>query len=197
MDKNTHNPRETRDPAPPSLAPASHGTASPPVSEGRAFCGDLDMRIDRDGTWFYHGSPIGRKELVRLFASVLSRDADGIYWLKTPAEMGRIEVEDVPFIAVELFCEGTGKDQVLQLRTNVNHTFTVDQDHPLRVVINPETGEPRPYVTVRAGIEARIARSVYYELVALGVEDVVDHEPVYGVWSSATFFSLGKLDPEP
>ncbi len=165
-----------------------------PPGRNRVVCGDLDMRIDRDGIWYYNGSPIGRKELVCLFASVLRRDDAGDYWLITPAEAGRIRVEDVPFIAVELFASGAGRDQVLSLRTNVDEIVTLDQDHPLRVDHHPETGEPSPYVTVRERLEARIARSVYYELVDLGVEEAVDRQYLFGVWSSGIFFPMGRLD---
>ena len=161
---------------------------------GRALCGDLDMRIGRDGTWYYHGSPIGRKELVRLFASVLTRDEAGDYWLVTPAEMGRIAVEDVPFVAVELMAEGQGREQVLRFRTNVDEIATLDDEHPLTIVTDPVSGGPIPYITVDKGLEARIARAVYYELVDLGLEETVGDEYMYGVWSSGTFF---PLEPGP
>ncbi len=188
--------KESSDPGEFPSAIDAEGSTPPAGAQGRALCGDLDMRIDRNGIWYYHGSPIGRKELVRLFASVLTRGKDGDYWLVTPAEMGRIEVEDVPFMAVELFRTGAGKDQILSLRTNVDRMVTVDEDHPLRVFTHPETGEPAPYVTVDPRIEARIARPVYYELVEIGGEETVDHESVYGVWSSGRFFALGSLDPD-
>lgn len=153
------------------------------------------MRIDRNGTWYHQGSPIGRKELVRLFAGVLRRDDDGDYWLITPAEMARIEVEDAPFLAVELTATGDGADQVLSLRTNVDAVVTVDADHPIRVDMNPETGAPAPYAILDGGIEAKIARAVYYELVSLGVEKNHGGD-LLGVWSSGVFFPLGNLDPK-
>jgi hypothetical protein len=152
------------------------------------------MRIDRNGVWHYQGSPIGRSELVKLFASVLRRDEAGDYWLITPAEIGRIEVEDAPFIAVELLRSGEGADQVLSLRTNVGKIVTVDAEHPIRVVTAPETGEPRPYVVMEGGVEARIARPVYYDLVGLGHEENRGGEHMFGVWSAAAFFVLGRLD---
>lgn len=167
-------------------------------AKGPVLCGDLQMRIDRDGHWYYHGSPIGRKELVRLFSRVLRRDEAGEYWLMTPAEKGRIAVEDVPFLAVELMASGSGRDQVLRLRTNVDDMVTVEAAHPLRVAHDLVTGEPSPYVLVRDGLEARLARSVYYEVVSLGVERRVSRETLFGVWSSGTFFPLGKAeDDEP
>ena len=151
------------------------------------------MRIDRNGTWYHQGSPIGRKELVRLFSTVLRRDDDGEYWLITPAEMARIEVEDAPFLAVELTASGDGPKQILSLRTNVDAIVTVDADHPIRVDIDPGTGAPAPYVILDGGIEAKIARAVYYELVALGVENKQD-AALLGVWSNGVFFTLGHLD---
>lgn len=177
--------------------PAPFLGAVPPVSlRGRVVCGDLDMRIDRDGVWYYHGSPIRRKELMCLFASVLTRDQDGRYWLVTPTEIGLVRVEDAPFLAVELFNAGSGREQVISLRTNVDEIVTVDEEHSLHVTTNPDTGEPSPYIRVREGIEARIARSVYYELVARGLEEEIAGQLFFGVWSSGSFFALGKLDPE-
>ena len=177
--------------------PTSFLGAVPPVSrQGRVVCGDLDMRIDRDGVWYYHGSAVRRKELVCLFASVLTRDEDGRYWLVTPTEIGLVQVEDAPFLAVELFNAGSGREQVISLRTNVDEIVTVNDGHSLHVVTNPDSGEPSPYVHLREGIEARVARSVYYELVARGVEEEIDGRLFFGVWSSGSFFVLGKLDPE-
>jgi len=154
-------------------------------------CGDLEMRIGRDGVWHYNGSPIGRKELVRLFSTVLRRDEAGDYWLITPAEMGRVEVEDAPFLAVELTRSGDGEAQVLTLRTNVDALVAVDKDHPIRVDIDSQTSEPSPYLVMDGGIEARITRSVYYELVGLG-ENMGGKK--FGVLSNGAFFSLGELD---
>jgi len=110
--------------------------------------------------------------------------------------MGRIAVEDVPFIAVEMMAEGHGKEQILRFRTNIDEIATLDHEHPLTIVTDPVSGGPTPFVVVKKGLEARIARPVYYELVNLGLEEKVDHEYIYGVWSSGTFFSLGKLDCE-
>ncbi len=159
-------------------------------------CGDLGIRIDRQGRWFYHGSPIARKEMVCLFASMLRRRDDGSYWLVTPDERGRIHVEDVPFVAVEMFRCGAGREMVVSFRTNMDEIVTVDGDHPLRIVECPKTGEQIPYVMVRDGLEARLTRAVYYELVAQGFEEKVGGEDLYGLWSSGTFFPLGRLtDP--
>lgn len=163
-------------------------------------CGPLPFLIRRDGTWLYRGSPIARKELVCLFASVLKREADGSFWLETPAERGQIEVEDAPFIAVELDWTGDGHRQTLSFRTNVDQVVTAGPDHPIRVAHDLLTCEPTPYILVRTGagergIEARINRAVYYELVALAVPEWVGCRRMLGVWSRGRFFSLGELPP--
>jgi hypothetical protein len=166
----------------------------------RHDCGDLSMRIAKDGTWFYRGSPIGRKELVYLFASVLKREEDGSYILETPVERGRIEVEDAPFVAVELFWRECADPfvpnpvprQCLTFRTNLDEMVTADADHPIRVAVDPKSREPRPYVTVRPGLEARINRAVFYEMVALAQAETVDGKEVLGVWSEGVFFPIDE-----
>jgi hypothetical protein len=158
------------------------------LAPGPETCGEIDIRIARDGTWFYHGSPIGRKPLVKLFASVLRRNSDGSYWLVTPAERVRIQVDDAPFIAVALSAEGEGKRARLTFTTNVEDSVTAGTEHPIRVSFDPVTAEPAPYVAVREGLEALIARPVYYELVERG-ETRGDQ---FGVWSEGVFFSLGE-----
>ncbi|MGH6980955.1 MAG: DUF1285 domain-containing protein [Stellaceae bacterium] len=156
-------------------------------------CGDLGMRIARDGTWFYQNSPIGRLALVKLFATVLQRDKAGQYWLVTPAERGRIEVEDVPFVAVELDAKGDGQDQELIFRTNLDEIVIAGRDHGLRVD-NRVAGGPQPYVAVRNGLEARLARPVFYRLVELGREERIGDAILFGVWSRQVFFPLGTID---
>jgi len=153
----------------------------------------LDMRIARDGTWHYRGSPINRMPLVKLFASVLRREDDGSYWLVTPAERGRVDVEDVPFIAVEVDREGEGNAQNLIFRTNLDEIVTAGPEHPLRVETAAD-GTPAPYILVRPGLEARLARPVFYEVVDLGEEVADNEETRLGVWSGGTFFDLGSLD---
>ena len=172
------------------LPSLDHGT----MDECQDDCGDFGIRIDRTGRWFYHGTSIPRKEMVCLFATMLSRAEDGSYWLVAPGERGRIEVEDVPFLAVEMFTSGAGRDLVVSFRTNVDELVTVDTGHPLRIDIDQATGDPIPYVHVRDGLEARLTRAVYYELVALGWEEKVGGEELYGLWSSGTFFPLGRVD---
>ena len=157
--------------------------------------GGLEMRIARDGTWFYRGSPIGRLPLVKLFASVLRREADGRYWLVTPAERGSIEVDDVPLLAVAVTVEGEGRGQQLIFRTNLDEFVTAGPDNPLRVE-TAASGEPAPYILVRDGLEARLARPVFYELVELGTEEPVGETTQFGVWSKGKFFRLGEPAPD-
>lgn len=163
-------------------------------------CGDLPFLIKRDGTWMYQGTSINRKELVCLFASVLRREEDGSWWLQTPAERGRIEVEDAPFVAVELDWTGDGRQQVLSFRTNIDEVVTAGPDHPIRISHDLFTCEPTPYILLRPGaghlaVEARINRATYYELVALAVTEWVGNKRQLGVWSQGKFFSLGELPP--
>ncbi|MEK7245447.1 MAG: DUF1285 domain-containing protein [Pseudomonadota bacterium] len=179
---------QSNDPAA-SLAPGlSSGRPAPP---GLAIRGDIDLGIAADETWYYHGSPIGRKELVRLFARVLARAADGSFWLVTPAEKAHIRVEDAPFLGVELAQEGGGANQTLRLRTNVDDWVVIGPDHPLRIACDPGSGGPKPYVAVRPGLDALIARPVYYELAALAVEETTESGAAVGVWSAGAFFILG------
>ena len=152
----------------------------------------LDMRIARDGTWYYCGSPITRMPLVKLFSSVLRREPDGAYWLVTPVERGRVAVEDAPFIAVAVDREGEGHNQRLIFRTNLDEIVTAGPDHPLRVETAAD-GTPAPYIVVRPGLEARLARPVFYELVELGGEERIAGELQFGVWSGGMFFRLGDI----
>jgi len=159
-------------------------------------CGDFGIRILHDGSWTYHGSPITRQPLVRLFASVLRRDAAGEFWLVTPVERGRIQVDDAPFVAVEVEVEGNDRDQILTFRTNLDDRVAADENHPIRIETDPASGAPRPYVLIRDGLEARLARPVFYELVELGREESIDGSKAFGVWSNGKFFPLGSLaDP--
>jgi hypothetical protein len=135
--------------------------------------------------------------MVCLFGSVLKRDADGSYILETPVERGRIEVEDAPFIAVELFwrdcdCSDGAPRQCLSFRTNLDEMVTADAEHPIRVHLDPVSREPRPYILVRPGLEARINRAVFYELVALAQAEVIDGRKVLGVWSEGIFFPIDE-----
>jgi uncharacterized protein len=151
------------------------------------FCGDLDIRIARDGTWFYLGTPIGRRALVELFASILKREGDRHY-LVTPVEKVGIAVDDAAFVAVDLRAEGAGMDQSLMFLTNVGDRIRAGFDNPIRVALDPETGEPSPYVHVRRGLEALIDRKTFYRLVEFGTDHPVEGVEHFGVWSGGVFF---------
>ncbi len=156
------------------------------------FCGDLDMQIKRDGTWFYQGTPIGRMPLVKLFASILWREGDK-YFLVTPVEKVGITVEDAPFIAVDFEVSGEGVDQTLTFETNVGDTAIAGADNPIRVVRDAETGEPSPYVLIRRNLEALIDRKSFYRLVDIGAH----HEGWFGLWSDGEFFGIIPSDELP
>ena len=149
------------------------------------FCGDLDMRIARDGTWFYLGTPIGRAELVRLFSTILRRDGDD-YFLVTPVEKVGITVDDAPFVAVDFEVSKAGQAQDLTFETNVGDFVTAGPQNPIRVVRDPDTGEPSPYVLVRANLEALIDRKSFYRLVEIGSH----HKGWFGLWSGGEFFPV-------
>jgi hypothetical protein len=179
---------------PPRDAKAIGGNKSGATPTLPIDCGDFAIRIGVDGTWYYQGSPIGRKPLVRLFASVLSRDDAGVYWLTTPVERGRITVDDAPFTAVEVSERGHGRDRILSFRTNLDDEIELGPAHPIRIAENAASGEPRPYIVVKDRLEARILRSVYYHLVDLGGEESIGGKPVFGIWSKSTFWPLGSLE---
>jgi len=168
---------------------ASKGGLPPVHLWNPDFCGDLDMRIARDGTWFYLGTPIGRPELVRLFSTILRKDGDD-YFLVTPVEKVGITVDDAPFVAVDFEVEGSGPDQTLTFETNVGDFATAGPDHPIRVERNAETGEPSPYVLIRANLEALIDRKSFYRLVDIGTH----HDGWFGIWSGGEFFPIIPSD---
>lgn len=153
------------------------------------FCGDLDMEIKRDGTWFYMGTPIGRHALVKLFSSILKLE-DGNYYLVTPVEKVGIRVEDAPFLATDVTATGSGPDQKLTFTTQVGDTVQAGADNPIRVPRNPQTGEPSPYVMVRAGLEALIDRKSFYRLVDMGETARHNDADWFGVWSGGEFFPI-------
>lgn len=165
--------------------------ALPPVDAWNPpYCGDIGMRIRSDGVWFYQGSPIGRKPLVRLFSRVLRKDADGRHYLVTPVEKVDVTVDDAPFLAVEMEVKGAGRDQVLIFRTNVDDVVRCGRDHPLRFVAEPHSGGLKPYLLVRGRLEALVTRAVYYDLVELAVPGEAGSDDVLGVWSEGSFFPL-------
>ena len=153
------------------------------------FCGDLDMRIARDGTWFYLGTPIGRPALVRLFSSILKREG-GKYFLVSPVEKVGIKVDDAPFVAVDFDAEGEGAAQRLTFLTQVGDRVEAGPDHPIRVLRDPVSGEPSPYVLVRAGMEALIDRKSFYRLVGLGSHAPHEGADWFGLWSGGRFFPV-------
>jgi len=181
-------------PPPPDLASLSLAEIArlaeesrlPPVeSWNPAHCGDSEMRIARDGTWFHQGSPIGRAAMVRLFSTILRREPDGRFVLVTPVEKLDIEVEDAPFVAVEMKVEGEGESMRLGFRLNTGDLLTAGSEHALRFAAREEG--PRPYLHVRRGLEALIARPVYYELAQIAL---TNGSAPPGVWSDGAFFAL-------
>jgi len=179
---------------------ATHGPSKkergiPPVERWNPdFCGDLDMEIRADGTWFYMGTPIGRPQLVRLFSTVLRKDEDGKTYLVTPVEKVGIRVEDAHFIAVEMQVSGEAQAQTLTLRTNVGDVIEVSEENPLRFVIEKTSGGLKPYVLVRGRLEALLTRAVMYDLVALGEEIEVDGVTMFAVRSKGRVFPIMPVD---
>ncbi|RST88065.1 DUF1285 domain-containing protein [Aquibium carbonis] len=167
------------------------GQGLPPVENwDPKFCGDLDMEIKADGTWFYLGTPIGRPALVQLFSTVLRKDEDGKTYLVTPVERIGIRVEDAPFVAVEANVAGAGDGQAITFRTNVGDVVEAGADHPIRFVEEPDTGGLKPYVLVRGRLEALVARPVMYELVEHGEPIVVDGQPMFAIRSRGVIFPI-------
>jgi hypothetical protein len=158
-----------------------------PVDEWNPpYCGDIGMKIRADGVWLYQGSPIGRMALVKLFAGVLRKDADGRHYLVTPAEKVDVAVEDAPFLAVEMEVRGSGRAQALVFRTNVDDIVAAGAEHPLRFVVEPGSGGLKPYLLVRGRLEALVTRALYYDLVELAVDD----GDGLGLWSGGRFFPM-------
>lgn len=188
-------------PPPPDLATASLDEIARAVADKRlppvamwnpSHCGDIDIRIATDGTWFHEGTPIGRQAMVRLFSTILRREPDGSHVLVTPVEKMTIRVDDAPFVAVELQSEGTGKDRRLAFRLNTDDMIIAGPENPLRVEV-ADDGQPRPYVHVRGqigcGLEALINRPVFYELAELALGEQAEGHPP-GLWSGGSFFAF-------
>lgn len=171
------------------------GKGLPPVERWNPeFCGDIDMEIRADGTWFYLGTPIGRMPLVQLFSTVLRKDADGRTYLVTPVERVGIRVVDAPFVAVEADVSGEGADRVITFRTNVGDVVEAGPEHPLRFVDEPETGGLKPYVLVRGRLEALVARPVMYELVEHGEELEVDGRRMFALRSRGEVYPIMPVE---
>ena len=173
-----------------SARAAAKGRGIPPVHLWNPpHCGDLDIRIARDGTWFYMGTPIGRPELVRLFSTILRKDGDS-YVLVTPVEKVGITVDDAPFVAVDFEVEGSGQAQALTFTTNVADTVKAGPDAPIRIERDPKTGEPSPYVRIRANLDALIDRKSFYRLVDIGTSEIYEGKDWFGFWSGGQFFQI-------
>jgi len=153
------------------------------------FCGDMDMRIARDGTWYYMGTPIGRIELVRLFSTIIRKDGDD-YFLVTPVEKVGITVDDAPFVAVDFDIRDPGPDQVLTFTTNVGDSAVTGTANPIRVERDAATGEPAPYILIRANLDALIDRKSFYRLVDAGSHEVHEGQRWFGIRSSGSFFPI-------
>lgn len=163
----------------------------PPVERWNPpFCGDIDMEIHADGTWFYMGTPIGRAPLVRLFSTVLRKDEDGRTYLVTPVEKVGIRIADAPFLAVEMQVTQREGQQVLTFRTNVGDVVEAGSEHPLRFEISGENRELKPYLLVRGRLEALVSRAVMYDLVELGEAIVIDEVPMFSVRSGTEIFPV-------
>ncbi len=190
---NQPEPQKTVKPSADTIAQAAKAASKrglPPVHLWNPeFCGDLDMRIARDGTWFYLGTPIGRKPLVKLFSSILRKDGDD-YFLVTPVEKVGITVDDAPFVAIDFEPDGKGEAQNLTFVTQVDDEAVAGPDNPIRVVRDPETGEPSPYVLIRANLEALIDRKSFYRLIDLGAHRQMEGKSWFGVWSGGEFFPI-------
>lgn len=169
---------------------AAEGKLPPVERWNPEHCGDSGMRILADGTWLHEGSPIGRVALVRLFSTVLRREPDGGHVLVTPVEKLSIAVEDAPFVAVEMTSEGEGQSRRLAFRTNVGDMVVAGPDHPL--TIEDRGHGAHPYVRVRGGLDALVARPVYYELANLALDEPAGSDGSAGLWSDGAFFALGS-----
>ncbi|WP_337660117.1 DUF1285 domain-containing protein [Anderseniella sp. Alg231-50] len=173
----------------PNRAPAPVETWHP------EHAGSIDIAIDIDGNWFHDGTPIRRAGLVALFASILRREPDGSYVLVTPVEKRTISIADVPFVAVGILVEGKAANQVVTLTTNVGDAVTIDNDHPMRFAAGAAAkGVSLPYVTIRGGLEARVARAVFPDLVDAGCVEDRDGDDWFGVWSSGVFWPMMPAD---
>jgi hypothetical protein len=169
------------------------GKGLPPVHLWNPpFCGDLDMRIATDGTWFYMGTPIGRPALVRLFSTILKRE-DGKHFLVTPVEKVGIRVDDAPFLAVEMQTKNEGRGTMLRFRTNVDDWVDCDAAHRLRFEAAADGGLT-PYLHVRADLWAKVTRAIYYDLVDMGEERMVDGQEMFGVESAGEFFAMADAE---
>ena len=170
-----------------ALLKSAEGETLPPVDRWNPpYCGDIGMEIRADGTWFYQRTPIGRKPLVKLFSRVLRREPDGRHYLVTPVEKVDVLVHDAPFLAVEMERKGSGRDQMLIFRTNVDDIITCDSDHPMRFVQEDATGGLKPYLRVRGRLDALVTRALYFDLVELAEPGPEAGRDEIGIWSASS-----------
>ncbi|MDI9245434.1 DUF1285 domain-containing protein [Marinobacter sp. CHS3-4] len=165
--------------------------SKPPIENWHPeLSGDIDIVVNRKGEWVYQGKPIPREAIVRLFSTILRREEDGEFYLVTPVEKWRIQVEDTPLLAHTLVSEGEGKARNLSVTTNVGEVLDIDESHPLSVGTYPDTGEPRPVIKLPHGLEARLVTSAYYDLAELVAAENPDAEAPIGVWSHGNFYKI-------
>ena len=159
------------------------------------LCKNVEMKIDREGRWYFMNSPIGRERMVKLFSKVLRFDEDGEYYLVTPVEKIRIEVEERPFLIIDYQLIKKDGKQVISFETNTKDIFLLDKDHPINVKVNPKTGEPKPYVLVRSNLEGIISRNIYYKLIELAETKKIEGEQILVLKSDNQDFEIGRLGP--
>lgn len=175
------------------LAEVEARQSRPPIENWNPdYSGDIDIRIARNGDWLYQGEKMGREALVRLFSTILRREDDGEYYLVTPVEKWRIQVEDTPLLAHGLEVSGEGEDQLIRLTTNTGDEILVGEQHPLKVGSYPGSDEPRPVVALDHGLEARLVTAAFYELTRYVTEQPEGDANRVGVWSAGVFFELGE-----
>lgn len=171
----------------------ANNPSNPPLDKWHPeLSGDMDLKISRDGQWIHKGEPLGREAIVKLFSTILRREDDEQYYLVTPVEKWRIQVEDTPLLAHSLAVEGSGESQVIKLTTNVGETLEVGEEHALEVGSYETSGQPRPIVRVRNGLDARLVTAAYYDLAEHVVEQTIDGTSVLGVFSHGNFYKIGQ-----
>ena len=189
MEKDIKKPSPNADSLAKAASAANKKGPAPVHLWNPPFCGNLDIRIARDGNWYYLGTPIGRKPLVKLFSSIIRKDGDD-YFLVTPAEKVGIKVDDAPFVAVDFEIENSGKLQKIIFKTNVDDEAIAGPENKIRIVRHPETDEPSPYVRIRNNLDALIDRKSFYRLVDIGVHHNFKSRNWFGVWSNGEFFPI-------
>ena len=184
-------------PTPRQIEPIEAAATGKREQQKQVDMGHYEIRIAADGAWYHQGVPFTRQRLVKLFATILNRDEDGGYSLRTPGERGRITVDDAPFTIVDAWYDESMLTDMtsrkLMLRTNLDEIVTAGSEHPIRVATNPDTGEPRPYIEVRNGLDALILRPVFYDLVDIAESLERDGKTVIGLWSNDVFHELGTF----